>query len=107
MGNNSQWKILPPSSLNQFVTNNLMHLNNTRIGTDYRSHQCEPILNIFLFFFQRPKIWNPYPVIKGIPHETFASFKRRLLFFLTKSIDILTIKTGGLEKEISPMNAYR
>ena len=28
-------------------------------------------------------------------------------FFLTKSIDILTIKTGVLEKEISPMNAYR
>ena len=55
MGNNSQWKIVPPSSLNQFVTNNLMHLNNTRIGTNYRSHQCEPMLNIFLFFFSKAK----------------------------------------------------
>ena len=60
------------------------------------------------FFFKDQKFGIPYPVIKGIPHETFASFERRLLFFfLTKSIDKLTIKTGGLEKEISPMNAYR
>lgn len=82
MGNNSQWKIVPPSSLNQFVTNNLMHLNNTRIGTDYRSHQCEPMLNIFLFFFKDQKFGILYPVIKGTLHETFASFKRRLQNFL-------------------------
>ena len=53
-------RLLPPSFLNLFVTNNLVYSYNTRRGTDFRPHFCRTNAK-FYSIFQGPKIWNSLP----------------------------------------------
>ena len=74
-------RLLPPSFLNLFVTNNLVHSYNTRRGTDFRPHFCRSNAKFFSVLFQGSNIWNSLPNdIKQ--SETLFCFKRRLHKFL-------------------------
>ena len=70
-------RLLLPSFLNLFVTNNFAHSYLTRKGIDYRYHQFRTNVKYFFVFFSRTKIWNSlYYLIRHF--ETLFSLKRHL-----------------------------
>ena len=72
-------QLLPPLSLDLFVTSRHIHNYNTRISSHFRSHACRTNTKQFTILFQGPKIWNSLP--NSITSICICNRLKRKFFF--------------------------